>query len=338
LAVAGIVSACGSSSSSSGSAARSPATIPLAMTPQQGRGGPPAVRAIVHVRVGNGPAIPVLLDTGSQGLRVLPSALGPGIRVSNRIVHETYGGGETFFGRQAFARVTIGSLTTRSPIGIQVFQRVVCSPHAPCSAKAAVDAAFAASGAKGIMGVDTQNAFGQNLYSPLLQLPAPYSEGFTLRLAPQGTGTLTLGPPKLGPGWVTLPLMRSNPPKYRTGAAAYQRQVNVCWSFQAVRRCGRADFDIGTPTPNIAPLTGIRTIAVHGGRIVRPGIPVTVSTPSGAAIWRYTTNTQYGAGLTQVFPGLQKLANLSFITGITPFYSHTIGWDMQTGQMVISPN
>jgi hypothetical protein len=39
-----------------------------------------------------------------------------------------------------------------------------------------------------------------------------------------------------------------------------------------------------------------------------------------------------------VFPGLQKLANLSFITGITPFYSHTIGWDMQTGQMVISPN
>ena len=55
----------------------------------------------------------------------------------------------------------------------------------------------------------TKNVFHQNLYSPLLQLPEPYSDGFYLRLAPQGSGTLTLGAPPSGPGTVTAPLISS---------------------------------------------------------------------------------------------------------------------------------
>src|ERR1700761_1611414 len=79
--VAVVLSACGKSSPASPSAPGSAskrasdlptATIPVTMTQQNLGGGVAAVRAIVHVRVGGGPSVPVLLDTGSPGLRLLP--------------------------------------------------------------------------------------------------------------------------------------------------------------------------------------------------------------------------------------------------------------------------
>jgi hypothetical protein len=44
-------------------------------------------------------------------------------------------------------------------------------------------------------------------------------------------------------------------------------------------------------------------------------------------------NLNYGNGLTQLTSSIGP----GFNSGIVPFYTHTIGWNMKTGQIVISP-
>jgi hypothetical protein len=308
------------------------------MTAENLGGGPPAVRAIVNVNVGGGKSVPVLLDTGSPGLRLLPSAIGSGATVTRRVIGATFGGGETFVGRVATARVTIGSLTTPSPIGVQVIQQVRCPSTQPkCNPNTYLQAAFGAAGAVGLMGIDTSDRFGNGIYSPLLQLSSPYSNGFSLKLAPTGSGTLTLGSPPVGPGTVTAPLTRSTAPTVSpNGGPAYKRNVNMCWSAGGASRCAITDFDIGTPSTIIPPkaLPNVPTATQSGAKFVAPGTSISVRTPGGSPVWSYTASPNYGNGLTQISSG----GGAGFNTGIVPFYTHTIGWNVQTGQIVISPS
>jgi Protein of unknown function (DUF3443) len=344
VALACVLSACGKTSPASPSAPGSAskpdpptATIPVTMTQQSLGDGVSAVRAIVHVRVGGGASIPVMLDTGSPGLRLVPTAVGSGATPTGRVIAATFGGGETFAGPVDNARVTLGSLTTPSPIAVQVIERVVCPREDPgCNPNTYLQAAFAATGAEGIMGIDTGDKFGQRVYSPLLQMPSPYSNGFSLRLAAKGSGKLILGSPPVGPGTVTAPLSRSsNPDAFPTGILPYQRDVTMCWSAGPAKSCGITDFDIGTPSTIVSPqsLPNAPTKTESGAQIVTPGTTVAVQTPSGASVWRYTANLNYGNGLTQI----TSSAGPGFNSGIVPFFSHTIGWNLKSGRIVISP-
>jgi hypothetical protein len=339
VAAVGLLSACGSTSSASRKLASDPptATIPVTMTQEKLGGGIAAVRAIVHVRVGGGPSVPVMLDTGSPGLRLLPRAVGSGATLTGRVIAATFGGGESFAGPVAEARVTVGSLSTRSPIAVQVIKRVLCPQTKPgCNPNTYLQAAFAATGAEGLMGIDTGDKYGQRVYSPLLQMPSPYSNGFSLRLAPKGTGKLIVGTPPVGPGTVTAPLTRSsNPEAFPSGVLPYTRDVTMCWSAGAARSCGITDFDIGTPSTIVSPqsLPNAPTKTESGNQIITPGTTVSVRTPSDALVWRYTANLSYGNGLTQLTSSIGP----GFNSGIVPFYTHTIGWNMKTGQIVISP-
>jgi hypothetical protein len=334
LLAAGLLSACGKSAPDPVSKT---ATIPVTMTQESVGSGTSAVRAIVHVRVGGGPSVPVLLDTGSPGLRLLPKAIGSGATPTGRVIAATFGGGETFVGPVAKARVTVGSLSTPSPIAVQVIEQVACPQTQPgCNPNTYLQAAFASTGAEGIMGIDTGDKYGQRVYSPLLQMPSPYSNGFSLRLAPTGSGKLVLGSPPVTSGTVTAPLMRnSNPDAFPSGILPYKRDVTMCWSAGAARSCGITDFDIGTPSTIVSPqsLPKAPTKTESGTQIIAPGTTVSVQTPSGAPVWRYTASLSYGNGLTQ----LTSSAGPGFNSGIVPFYTHTIGWNMKTGQIVISP-
>jgi Protein of unknown function (DUF3443) len=156
-----------------------------------------AVRAIVHVRVGGGPSVPVLLDTGSPALRLLPKAIGSGATFTGRVIAATFGGDETFAGPVADPRVTVGSLTTPSPIAVQVIERVLCPQKDPgCNPNTYLQAAFAATGAEGIMGIDTGAKYGQRVYPPVLRMASPYSNGFSLRLAPKAPADASSAAPR----------------------------------------------------------------------------------------------------------------------------------------------
>jgi len=165
VAVAGVLSACGETSKPASNPRT--VTIPVTMTQQSLGQGASAVRAIVHVRVGGGPSVPVLLDTGSPGLRVLRSAIGSGAALTSRVIAATFGGGETFVGPVYDARVTVGSLSTRSPIAVQAIERVLCPQTQPgCNPNTYLQAAFAATGAVGIMGIDRATSSGSGSTPP----------------------------------------------------------------------------------------------------------------------------------------------------------------------------
>ncbi|HUE25194.1 MAG TPA: DUF3443 family protein [Solirubrobacteraceae bacterium] len=334
----GVLAGCGSSSATEADSRSPVGTVPVTMTTETPNGPEPAVRALVHVRVGGGPSVPVLLDTGSPGLRVLPSVVGPKSELTGRTIKAEFGGGETLVGPVARARVTVGSLSTPSPIAFQVIKGVDCPSKEPrCKPSEYLKALFRDIGAEGIMGIDTGDKFRQRVFSPLLQLGAPYSEGFSLKLAAKGSGKLILGPPPIEPGTMTAPLTRSpTPAEYPSGGLAYKRSLRMCWSASDVTSCRVTDFDIGTPTTVVSPsaLLNVPTVTVSGGRIVAPGTPISIHAPGfGPVVWHYTANTSYGDGLTQISTGGGK----GFNTGIVPFYSHTIGWNVRTGQIVISP-
>jgi hypothetical protein len=220
---------------------------------------------------------------------------------------------------------------------VQVIKQVLCPSQQPgCNPNTYLQAAFASTGAEGIMGIDTGDKFGQRVYSPLLQMASPYSDGFSLRLAPKGSGKLILGSPPVGPGTVTAPLTRnSNPDAFPSGILPYRRDVTMCWTAGAARSCGITDFDIGTPSTIVSPqsLPNAPTKTESGAKIITPGTTVSVRTPSGTSVWRYTANLTYGHGLTQLTSSIGP----GFNSGIVPFYTHTIGRNMKTGRIVISP-
>lgn len=204
----------------SGAGRPSPVRVPIEL--RGWAGGPTGVLPVVRVRIGDGPPVPVLLDTGSTGLNMLAKDLPPASHaVPLGTVTETWGGGNVTRGRQALATVSIGGLTTPHPITMGIVEPAGCTPAAPHCRP------WLSSGVDGILGVrvDPRSA----LANPLSSLSEPY--GQTWRIALTSTrGTLELGRPATaapdgrvrarGRGALPAPAARVGPKPTRAGAAS----------------------------------------------------------------------------------------------------------------------
>ena len=77
-------------------------------------------RPIIHVKVGNGPTVPVLLDSGSVGLHIYTPGVntraGGGVTVTHRPNSISYVIGTRQSGVIAEAKLTIGGITTTRAI------------------------------------------------------------------------------------------------------------------------------------------------------------------------------------------------------------------------------
>ncbi len=117
------------------------------------------------------------------------------------------------------------------------------------------------------------------IYSPLLQLSAPYRNGFTLSLPTNGIDSFTLGAPRSTAATVALPMQSATPSTYPNGTAAWQKVVNLCWSLNAKEHgCGSTDFDLGSSETIIAPAA---MAGLPASGTADRGLPVTVTTPEG---------------------------------------------------------
>jgi hypothetical protein len=327
LLVAGLSGCAGSSKTSSSGAASVPLTL--------GRAGHiGAVRPVVMVSVGGGLSVPVLLDTGSSGLRILASAVGPDARPTGTATHAVHYSAVTLQCNSVRASVTLGGgpggtgVTTQGPILVDTI--------APSTDPATVARFSSNSGVRGILGIapSVHHQAAELPSSPLPQLPAPLSQGYTLRLPSRlggAPGALLLGRPSPAPGTITVAMTRA-PGTFPDGRPAYAKDVNLCWAVGQVRACGATNLDTGTDVAEIAStaLTG----APQQRSEVPAGIPVVMSTPSGAALWSVTaaptpatSRVKYSAQ----FPPTQ------FNSGIDLFLAHTVGWDLVTGQVLITP-
>lgn len=127
----------------------------------------------VDIEVAGGPAARVTFDTGSTGLRVRESVVGPNVRRTDTPLREVYGDGTELDGYLGYAVVAFrtrdGSpLRTAREVPIHIVTNVTCraeKPHCPGLEDA------------GVMGLRFDEK-GGGMLSPLRFLPGALADGF----------------------------------------------------------------------------------------------------------------------------------------------------------------
>jgi hypothetical protein len=277
------------------------------------------------------------VDTGGSGLIVAADSIGPAAQLTGRSYRSAFVNVPAFTVDVVRAPVSVGGpdgppvATTPGPIAVGSF---------PASAPT-LRGESRCGPIQGILGIGLGNAGPAlpPLESPLVQLPAPLSDGYTLGLNEAG-GQLVLGRPSTTDRTVTVSLLRENG-HYPDGRQAYQRDVVLCWTVGADRGCGPTNIDSGASTPlvrpDLLPALAARLPPVargHAGRPVPPGTPVTIDTPGGAPLTSFTSRgTPPDDDL--VLAGLFGVTQAN--TGMGFLLSNTVGYDLTTGQALITP-
>jgi len=303
-----------------------PVVVPVT-TEHLGHGADQVSYVVTHISVAGGRSIPVQLDTGSSGLDVFSSAVGPHTRSTGHDVSISYVG-STLSGVLATGSVTVGGLSTPSTTTFIAFSK---------TKNPAVAKWFADEGVDGILGVGMGAGGTGNpvWYSPLLQLPSPYWQGFTLRVAARGDGSLTIGPVTHLAGATALAMQPGTTvTAYPGGVPDYQKDFVACWSVAGgTPGCGNTDMDLGAPGPLFGPgaLPGATTS--DDGAVVSPGTAITATTPTGTRLWSYTSSVTDRLTRTE----LVAQGHTEFNTGIGWFFDHTVAYDVAQGQFLVAP-
>lgn len=139
----------------------------------------------VRISIGNGPAVPVSVDTGSVGLYVFQREVGPEVERTDTSVHQGYVDGTRFDGYVGLATVRFpGSGLAAGKIRIGVITQVSCAPEQPrCPGS---------DQKPGVMGVGMDT--GGRLASPFAQLPGQAGSAFVVDARSGGAPHITFGP------------------------------------------------------------------------------------------------------------------------------------------------
>jgi predicted aspartyl protease len=308
-------------------------TIPLNVDTSSSSGA----RVIVQASIGGGPTVPMLLDTGSSGVVVAATALGSEVQLTTEQAQEPYVN-VTVDGVVADATVTMGSLTTSGPIQVVAAQSATCESSSGTTSSCSLTGAFG-DGVEGIIGIGLSNgpSPASPNYSPLMQVAAPYGDGFVLQLPASGSGagSLVVGPVSAPSGAVSVPLVASTSPTYPNGAKAWAKDVELCWTVALADGCGPTDLDIGNPMTILTP-SAIPGVPAAGSGEVTSGSKVTVSPSQGASpLWSFTAGTTVSNDLTLAENGLGSAT--AFNTGIAFFFANVVGYDSANARLVFWP-
>ena len=263
----------------------------------------------VPLSLNGGPPLQVLLDTGSEGLRVFSRALG-GTQVERtpQPLSVTFGAGDQMDGVLARATVQVGEAATPTPIAFHLVESFTCA-----DGTSACDV-FAQSGLHGILGVSTRPGIAPDLYSPFAQLSGDDSAGFVLHVG-DPVGRLDFGPAATaqeGFSRVKLQLAGLQP----NGHLAFRDDaLNVCFRVNGTPTspaCMETVFDTGA-SPDIVYAPGLPAGTVGDG-ILLPGTVLEVSLPE-----HWTRTLTVGE---QPEPG----KDLVIVDTSTPFSILGLGW------------
>lgn len=278
----------------------------------------------VPVSLGGAPPLQVLLDTGSDGLRILESALGgTAIERTQQPVVVEFGAGDRMTGVLARATVRVGEVATPEPVAFHLVESVTCAAGPPgCDV-------FAAAGIDGILGVSLRPGITPDIYSPFAQLEPEDSAGFVLHVG-EPVGELAFGPAALGQeGFTRLSLPRAG--LLPNGRPAFRDDtVETCFRVDGAPTsppCTETVFDTGA-SPDIVHAPGLPAGTVVDG-ILAPGTPLEVSLPG-----HWTRGFTVGA---QPVPG----EDLVVVDDSIPFSILGFGWfrrfdvlyDLRAGQL-----
>jgi hypothetical protein len=308
-------------------------TVPLDVV-----ASPNGEKVLVQASIGGGPTVPMVLDTGSSGVVVASSALGSAAEVTSQAADMTYASA-TINGVVADATLTMGPLTTVGPIAVVDARSAACndgsSGEQPCDVATALGAGV---GAQGIIGIGLSNgpSPASPNYSPLLQVAAPYDQGFTIQLPTSGSGagSLVVGPVSAPPAAVAVPFVASTAPTYPNGAKAYAKDFPMCWTVGPASACGPTDLDIGSPHTVLTP-SEVPTAPVTDGDVTTGTTVQVAATQGGLAIWSLTAGTTAGKDMVEVKDELG--AATAFNSGIAFFFANVVAWDVGGARLLVWP-
>ena len=319
--------------SAQGTAVSKPVAVPVHVV--GGQGTIQGARPTVEVRVGTSAAVPVILDTGSSGLRIFDTAVRTGrksgVSVSTTPSNITYAGGHRFTGVVATAVITIGSQRTAKPVQFGLVQNAFCIPTKPKCPAAQGMTGFEKDGGYGILGIGTQSS-GGGIVSPLFGMPGALSNSWSLHLKAL-SGQLTLGalPPPASTVAATLPMQQIG----SSGGHPLwgDSRLSLCLTIGTAQGCAPTLLDSGTYSMQLygQPFAQVPTI----GRTVKSGVAVAVNA-AGAPhpFWQFTTGTTKSDDLVTL-RGVKR----SFInTGVQAFFDFTITYNDLRGTVLLAPS
>jgi hypothetical protein len=280
-------------------------TIPLAIqqTTVDGSLGQGTHAPLVTVSVGGGPSVPVLLDTGSSGLRIFADKAGTAASTGTAN-QDSFASGLTYFGTVAMANATIGGVVLPSPVPVQIVSEVC-----PTSAGALLfdgtcgngmpseSPLIERAGTYGILGVRADPASATNgVYSPLGHLPFNLRSGFIVALGAGTSPTLTFGLTKANTaGFATTDALGTA--TFPDGTPAFATsEVPFCYAFtgpgspnpQPSACLGATD-----PIPGALSDTGSSALSLSFAQakpagIETTGYAITATVPGSSLTWTFT--------------------------------------------------
>jgi PE-PGRS C-terminal aspartyl peptidase-like domain/Protein of unknown function (DUF3443) len=301
-----------------------PVTVPLAI--KGGQGTSNGAQPVIKVKVGNGLAVRVILDTGSVGLHIFAPGVntgkGGGVTRTKTANSITYVDGTVQSGVIARAKITIGGVTTAKAIPFGLITRVGCVASKPDCPTANGMKGVVKHGLYGVMGVRYQSAPAGQPPNPLTSMPAPYSSSFSIAMRGR-SGKLVLDAPTRNG---TVLHFFGSPPK-----------TTVCWTIGSISHvCERTLFDSGNVGLVVfgGPLTNAPTSP--GTNMVAPGTRIAASAPDATQpFWSFTAGTTSSKNTASLAsPGLHgNTVNAS----IEAFYAFTLTWNTVKRTLTLSP-
>ena len=298
-------------------------------------------RPDISVSIGNDAPIHVVLDTGSVGLRVfsnlVPGGYYHGIHITGQSDSIEYVDGTQFTGPVAQARVHIGKLIT-GLLSFQLVQSVTCDPTIPDCPASGGAAQFEADGVDGIMGVGLTGPYqGDPTTNPLLSLPAPYRDSWSIAMGGGGTslpapGTLVLGAHDPTAPAADFSLQQEGASS--DGMATWNDQFNLCWNVGGLTSCELSVFDSGSDLTVLGG-TGFSSVPTDnpgGIGTLTTGTSVQASQEiDGNPLWSFSS----GGGPMQTVIVEPEGANW-VNSGVQAFYSFTVTYDEVNGEIFLS--
>ncbi len=295
-------------------------------------------RPMIAVQVGNGPKVPVLLDTGSTGLHIYAPGvgLGPGggVTVSSTPNKIDYLDGTVQSGVVAKAKLTIGSRRTRTAVPFGLINSVGCQSAIPDCPGSIGLSGYVAEHIYGIMGVGMAGDQAA-LANPLMALAGGYGHRWSIELS-GSRGRLVLGAPAPQNPLAQFHLRADGHDP--TGVRRWDDlNTRVCWAAVGLRgdACVGTVFDTGSSLMGWfgGLLSHANTETGYG--VIAPGTFVAAWQPGAQKpFWTFTAGMQLSNDT--VIPFSVGKHKPFVVAAVASFFKFTITYDSVHGTISLA--
>lgn len=296
------------------------------------------------IEVGGSKPLRVLLDTGSVGLRVIQSDVMP-LDTAKIVTHANlpisvmFGDNVAFRGVEATAKVKVGSLTTVTPVPLQLVTSVTCPTNDQSCPDKTFDVKGSAGGIDGILGIGLF-ASNDHLVNVLEYLPGKYGDSWSVHMAPGRVGQLTLGAssPQHSSAVIRFQSVKPGPGQL----VAWDDSPNLCWTVGTNFVCGLSVFDSASVLAVVSDkeiyASSHPGLKVNGEnvRFLYSGESVALHVGTSTRVdWSFKSGGLPGWNFVET-TAPQSTSGVLMVMGVQVFYAETVTYNRVQGVLTLS--